>query len=213
MPSHYVKQYWFIVNWIHRNKLKLNANQNRKIFFHENAFANVVCEMTTILSRGRWVKPKTKRRVTVKCLLLGIATNIWGRNSFVEFEWQGWSNHLQANGGLRITRNDYLIAPLFLSTQLGQVAWMSAIKLCGQSILHCQPGLSHPLLLARVIVDPHIGTSLHMIHGIATSKRRKLTRYSACRIWGKCFFRGVWIYQRNVSKQFCTRSTIVRMDV
>ena len=27
-----------------------------KLFIHENAYENIVCEMADILSRGRWVK-------------------------------------------------------------------------------------------------------------------------------------------------------------
>ena len=30
--------------------------ENTKLFIHENAFENIVCEMAAILSRGRWVK-------------------------------------------------------------------------------------------------------------------------------------------------------------
>ena len=29
--------------------------QNTKLFIHEYAFENIVCEMAAILSRGRWV--------------------------------------------------------------------------------------------------------------------------------------------------------------
>ena len=32
-----------------------NFNQNTKLFIHENASENVVCEMSAILFRGRWV--------------------------------------------------------------------------------------------------------------------------------------------------------------
>ena len=37
------------------NKPQWNFNQNEKLFFHKNASENIVCEMTAILSRGRWV--------------------------------------------------------------------------------------------------------------------------------------------------------------
>ena len=40
MPSHYMNQYWLIINWIHRNKLQWHSNQNTKRFVHENAFEN-----------------------------------------------------------------------------------------------------------------------------------------------------------------------------
>ena len=45
-----------IVNWTFRNKLQWNSNQNTKLFIHENVFENVVCEMASISSVGRWVK-------------------------------------------------------------------------------------------------------------------------------------------------------------
>ena len=50
--SYYQNQSWRIVNWILRNKLQWNSNQNTKLFFQENAFENVVCEIAAILSRG-----------------------------------------------------------------------------------------------------------------------------------------------------------------
>ena len=52
MPSHYLNQCWNIVNWTLRNKLKWNFNRNFCFFIQWNAFKNVVCEMTAILSRG-----------------------------------------------------------------------------------------------------------------------------------------------------------------
>ena len=54
-PSHYLHQWWVIVNWILRNTLQWNFNQNTKLIIHENAFENIVCEVAAILSRGRWV--------------------------------------------------------------------------------------------------------------------------------------------------------------
>ena len=55
-PSHYLNQCWVIVNWTLGNKFQWNFNQNTKLFIHENASENVVCEMAVILSRGKWVK-------------------------------------------------------------------------------------------------------------------------------------------------------------
>ena len=54
-PSHYLNQCWLIVNWTLRHNFQWNVNQNTKLIIHENAFENIVCEMTAILSRGRWV--------------------------------------------------------------------------------------------------------------------------------------------------------------
>ena len=54
--SHYLNQCWVIVNWIFRNKLQWNFNENINIFTHKNASEIFICEMTVFLSRGRWVK-------------------------------------------------------------------------------------------------------------------------------------------------------------
>ena len=57
-PSHYLNQWWKIVDWTLRNKLPWNFNRNSNIFIQENAFENVVCKMASILSRPQWVKRK-----------------------------------------------------------------------------------------------------------------------------------------------------------
>ena len=51
-PSNYLNQRSDIVNWTLRNKLQWNLNQNTKLFIHENASENIICEMLPILSRG-----------------------------------------------------------------------------------------------------------------------------------------------------------------
>ena len=40
-----------------RNKLLWNSNRNTKIFINENAYEDIVCEMTAILSRGYELRP------------------------------------------------------------------------------------------------------------------------------------------------------------
>ena len=55
VPNHYLNQCWFIVNWTLRNKFQWNFSQKSNYFIQENAFENVICEMATILSRGKWV--------------------------------------------------------------------------------------------------------------------------------------------------------------
>ena len=57
-PSHYLKQCWDIVNWTLRHKLQWKCNQNTNVCTHENASENIVCEMATIFSRGRWAKKR-----------------------------------------------------------------------------------------------------------------------------------------------------------
>ena len=49
-------QCWIIVNWTLRNKLQWNFNRHIKLFTHENAFENIVCEMAPFCPVGRWVK-------------------------------------------------------------------------------------------------------------------------------------------------------------
>ena len=55
VPSHYLNQWWSIVNWTLRNKLQWNFNRNLNIVIHENAFENVVCEMAAMLYRPQCV--------------------------------------------------------------------------------------------------------------------------------------------------------------
>ena len=55
VPSHYLNQCWVIINWTLRNKLQLNFDQNKKLFIHENASENIICEMAAMLSRRRRV--------------------------------------------------------------------------------------------------------------------------------------------------------------
>ena len=48
-PSHYLNQYWNIVNWTLRNKFSQNLNRNSSILIRENAFEIIVYEMAAIL--------------------------------------------------------------------------------------------------------------------------------------------------------------------
>ena len=54
-PSHYLNQCCRLINWTLSNKFQWNLNLNSNIFIKENAFENIICEMVTILSRGKWV--------------------------------------------------------------------------------------------------------------------------------------------------------------
>ena len=51
-PSHYLNQCWVIVNWTLKNILQWKFNQSTKLFIHQNASVNTVCEMTAILPSG-----------------------------------------------------------------------------------------------------------------------------------------------------------------
>ena len=44
MPSYYLNQRSYIVNWTLRNKLPWNLNRHATIFIQENAFENIVCK-------------------------------------------------------------------------------------------------------------------------------------------------------------------------
>ena len=55
-PCHYLNRCWVIVNWALTNQIQWRLYQNKHIFIHENAYWNIVCEIATVLSRGRWSK-------------------------------------------------------------------------------------------------------------------------------------------------------------
>ena len=71
VPSHYINQWQFIVNWTIWNKLQWNFNQNTKIFITEKSFENIVCKMATILSRPHSV------RVTSRMVLVVVAWRVF----------------------------------------------------------------------------------------------------------------------------------------
>ena len=54
--SHYLNQCWNIVNMTLRNKSQWNINRDSHIFIQENAFENVICKMSAIVSRPHCVK-------------------------------------------------------------------------------------------------------------------------------------------------------------
>ena len=56
VPSHYINQYWNIVNCTLRKKLQVNFYKNSYIFIQENAFENVVWKKAGILSQPQYVK-------------------------------------------------------------------------------------------------------------------------------------------------------------
>ena len=49
VPSHYLNNWWIIVNWIPGNKFQLNLNQNA-VFTQENWFTNITFKMVAISS-------------------------------------------------------------------------------------------------------------------------------------------------------------------
>ena len=58
VPSHYLNQCWFVVNWMFRNNFQWKFIRNPYIFIKKNECENTVSEMAAILSRGWWVNFK-----------------------------------------------------------------------------------------------------------------------------------------------------------
>ena len=50
--SHYLNQYCDLINWTSVNKLSWKFNHNTKLFIHENASENIVCEMAASCPGG-----------------------------------------------------------------------------------------------------------------------------------------------------------------
>ena len=59
VSSHYLNQYWSIVNWIPGNRIQCNFHQHTTIFIQENAFEYVIWKMAAIMS---W--PQSVNRVS-----------------------------------------------------------------------------------------------------------------------------------------------------
>ena len=76
--SHYLNQWWNIVNWTLRNKLQWDFNQNSYIFIQEKVFENVVCEIAAILSRPQCVDCSIRKMIFVsECEFGPLFTSIW----------------------------------------------------------------------------------------------------------------------------------------
>ena len=74
-PSHYLNQCCHIVNYTIRNMFQWNFHQNSKVFIHENALENVVCEMAAILSLFQCVNAA----VIAWSNVIGYCLTHWGR--------------------------------------------------------------------------------------------------------------------------------------
>ena len=87
-----MNQCWVTINWILRNRLQWNFNQNTKLFVHENASEKIVCEMVAILSRGRWVKNKANLRDLIAATGLVISNwiQIVNFSTCVTVKFDGW---------------------------------------------------------------------------------------------------------------------------
>ena len=72
-PSHYLNQFWNIVNWTLGNKFQWNFRQNTPISIQENAFENVVWKMASILS---WPQCVNKSKIYKPSLTLLMCTTL-----------------------------------------------------------------------------------------------------------------------------------------
>ena len=70
-----------------RNKLEWNLSQDRKLFIHENASENIVCEMAAILSRRRWVKRCTSSLITATAKVDSNPTTRDSHQPDLSFNW------------------------------------------------------------------------------------------------------------------------------
>ena len=96
VTSLYPNLCWVNVNWTFRNKLQWNLNQNTKLFIHENASENIVCEMAAILSKGRWVKTMTEYQKGYS-VLLAMATRWLACHLFSMLSSKSMLNRTQEN--------------------------------------------------------------------------------------------------------------------
>ena len=65
--SHYLNQFWNIVNWAVRNKIQWHFNRNSYIFIQENAFEYVVWKMAAILYRPHCDNQPQVNEVSIGC--------------------------------------------------------------------------------------------------------------------------------------------------
>ena len=90
-PSHYLNQWWSIVNWTFRNKPQWNFNRNSNIFIQENALENVVCDLASsglgsnvliyVMTSGRW-----RRNSYIPSFLQGLHS-LSGKTSYRQISW------------------------------------------------------------------------------------------------------------------------------
>ena len=59
-----------------KEQISVKLKKNSEFFIQENAFENVVCEMATILCRGRWVKKYYNAHVFVLWLIPPLRTYV-----------------------------------------------------------------------------------------------------------------------------------------
>ena len=68
MPSRYLNQWWFLVDWTQRNTLQWNLNQNAKLFYQETAPENVVSKIVGFF-RLQYVRENVSGWLTIVLVL------------------------------------------------------------------------------------------------------------------------------------------------
>ena len=83
-------------NWTLRNKLQWNFNRTSNIFIEENTFENVVCEMSSILSRPQCVKERlqiSSHDISLKITNLKLQLHLPGTRDIFAWFCPPWEHH------------------------------------------------------------------------------------------------------------------------
>ena len=122
--------------WIHRNKLQSNCNQNSNIFIQEIIYENVVWEMSAIFLRLQYVKgPKLDHLFgcrwpsTYSCTRPPAATvlseNLWFSPSFI-WSYQKFRMRFRINLALNIEYSSWEITVQFIAGKLSPLMYFAA---------------------------------------------------------------------------------------
>ena len=92
VPSHYLNQYWNIVNWTLRNKFQWYINWNSNVFIQEN-----VSKMANILSRPQCVKCQNDiplyARISASTMMTKLISHITIELAFKQWTWETRHTH------------------------------------------------------------------------------------------------------------------------
>ena len=75
MPSHYLNQCWFFVNWTLDNKFYWNLYENKQIIIQENAFESVVCKRAATLTWSHRGLVISEKYFTYLCIFRAAAVD------------------------------------------------------------------------------------------------------------------------------------------
>ena len=82
VPSHYLNQYWLLVNWTMRKKFQWKYNQTTGIFIQQNAFQSVFCKLSAI-----WIQPKCVKHWSILPISSGVTTMKLGKHAASPRSW------------------------------------------------------------------------------------------------------------------------------